>query len=439
MTHTVNSPLSVSFPMAHMGFVNSQEIHIPEMSFEKVSHHDSRLMTEDHLSDLPSRDPMAENAPSFFQLLLFAYLASVPVLVVYILIARAFDCFTYSSCHWDCGWYLGIAAQGYDTTVRHGTTDNGQANWAFFPAFPMLVRGIAALTHWSEHHAALVLNNGLFPLMATLTARYAQRRAGVNAFLTVLLFIMMPFSLYFHVPLSETLYGTLMIALLLLLQADCFWLAAGCAVVFTATRPTGAIVLALIGLARFWQQAMPFRPLKNRSHAIARSIGQCMVLGAVGGIGLFGYMAYLHVHMGDALAFMHIEAAWGRHSGNPLAHILYGLRSHDLSVQAFLPGHAVSQRYLALCCVGAMALIVWGGAARLWLEAGIVLITLLLATSTGLWSIGRYLFANPVTMLLLASVMQRLPARWQIVFLGVCAMIQVVFVTLWYQQPSFLM
>lgn len=391
------------------------------------------------MSDTSSQCRTVRPAPSFLLLLGFAYLASVPVLIVYILIARGFEGFTYAACHWDCGWYLGIAARGYDAALRHGLTDNGQANWAFFPAFPMVVRGVSAVMHGSAHRAALVVNNGLLPLMAAVTARYAWRRAAVDPFLTVLLFMMVPFSLYFRVPYSETLYGVLLMAILAALRADRPWLAAGCAAIFTATRPTGAVVLVLIGLVRFWQEAAPLRPWVARRRAVLRAAVRCAALGAAGGIGLFGYMAYLQAHVGDAWAFKHIEAAWGRQPGNPFAHILEGLHSHDLSVQAFLPGHPMSKRYLALCCMAGVALCAWGAVMGLWMEAGIVLVTLLLATATGLLSIGRFLFANPVTLVLLGSAMQRLPGRWQTVVLCAFAMVQVVFVALWYQQSRFLM
>ena len=57
-----------------------------------------------------------------------------------------------SLCQWDCGWYLGIVQHGYDA-APHLVDGWWQANWAFFPLYPLLVRGLDALTgavHWSE-------------------------------------------------------------------------------------------------------------------------------------------------------------------------------------------------------------------------------------------------------------------------------------------------
>ena len=42
---------------------------------------------------------------------------------------------------WDAGWYLGIAIGGYE----YDPQQQGQQNIAFFPAYPMLTRTVAAL------------------------------------------------------------------------------------------------------------------------------------------------------------------------------------------------------------------------------------------------------------------------------------------------------
>ena len=40
---------------------------------------------------------------------------------------------------WDTGWYMSIGANGYAGQPN----PDGQVNWVFFPAFPMLSAGIA--------------------------------------------------------------------------------------------------------------------------------------------------------------------------------------------------------------------------------------------------------------------------------------------------------
>src|SRR4051794_14891306 len=43
---------------------------------------------------------------------------------------------------WDSGWYMDLAAHGYHAATSPG----GQANWAFFPAYPGMAAAIAHLS-----------------------------------------------------------------------------------------------------------------------------------------------------------------------------------------------------------------------------------------------------------------------------------------------------
>lgn len=389
---------------------------------------ESELVAKDATTDIP-------------RLLAFTLFCHVAILLYYVAVAKVFSGFSYSACEWDCGWYIGIASAGYDLHPHLGGNDNGQANWAFFPLFPLLLRAIHAATGFSYQLCGVVLNNALFPLMAVASALYLKtKRRETNAYMTVLVFLASPFSLYFRVPFTETLYGILLIALLFLLRGERTWLASAVAAFFTASRPTAAPLLAVLGGARMVAHCLQARIQGTDTvRSVARAVAQCLLLGSVGGIGLLGYMLYLHVHVGDALAFKHIEAAWGRHPGNPVAHILHGLRARDLTAAAFLPGHEESLTYFALACLVAACLVLWAFLSGFVLESVLVALTLLLSTATGLWSSTRYIYANPVTLMLVSAFLQKLPRPVFSLILCVFSMVQALFVILWYQGSRFLM
>ncbi|MBB2171465.1 hypothetical protein [Gluconacetobacter asukensis] len=374
-------------------------------------------------------------------MILFCFGSHAGILLYYIVVAKAFSGFSYSACQWDCGWYISIASAGYDLRPHLGGADNGQANWAFFPLFPLLLRAIHAVTGFSYQLSGVLLNNALFPVMAVSAALYLKaRRPETNAYVTVLVFLASPFSLYFRVPFTESLYGTLLVALLFLLRSERVWLASVGAAFFTASRPTAAPLLAVMGGTRMMAQCLHARLAGGAAgRLMARSVTQCLALGLVGGIGLVAYMFYLHGLVGDALAFQHIEVAWGRHPGNPLANIWHGLQARDLSAASFLPGHEESQTYFALACVVAAGLVLWAFWSGLVLEAALVAVTLLLSTSTGLWSSTRYLYANPVTLMLVAALMQKMPRAACVLLFCLFSMVQALFVILWYQGARFLM
>ena len=61
------------------------------------------------------------------------------------------------SCIWDCAWYASIVTGGYDVEPHY----DGGANWAFFPAFPLVASGLKLLLHVSLQ-SALVITSKVF-------------------------------------------------------------------------------------------------------------------------------------------------------------------------------------------------------------------------------------------------------------------------------------
>src|SRR5262249_20360347 len=56
---------------------------------------------------------------------------------------------------WDSEWYVGLASHGYSDHPRA----DGQVNWVFFPAYPLLSAGLAALTRMPVFAAMVLLSN----------------------------------------------------------------------------------------------------------------------------------------------------------------------------------------------------------------------------------------------------------------------------------------
>ena len=51
---------------------------------------------------------------------------------------------------WDAGWYERIYDGGYPTTIPRNADGTAQPNqWAFYPVFPLLARGLSAVMGWS--------------------------------------------------------------------------------------------------------------------------------------------------------------------------------------------------------------------------------------------------------------------------------------------------
>lgn len=317
-------------------------------------------------------------------------------------------------CRWDCGWYMGIVKGGYDLTPHAGAS-GAEANWAFFPLYPMLVRLADAILPWGPVAAGTMVS--MLTYAATAPVIYAGYRGQIgaeSALFAAVAFALSPFGLYGTVPYTEGLFGFLLAACLAA-AVNRRWLLAGLAAAFlSATRITGVlIVLPLMILAL---QQFSWRAFFYRIDAMTAVLAL-----ALAPMGAFLFMTFLYHHVGDAFAFRHVQIAWDRGMGNPLAILWDGLQ-RSVSSKEF---------YWSLCAfvgLAAAGLLFWR---RRFAEGVWQLISVLLPLSTGLFSLGRYSFTtfSPYLALALmpglarsrlarAAIIVALLAGWYFVIMG---------------------
>ncbi len=197
--------------------------------------------------------------------------------------------------NWDTGWYLSIVEGGYDRDL----TD--QANVAFFPVYPLLVRGISALGP-SPVTAGVVLSlacflAALFVLRRLLLTRFPPETAS-NA---LLLTAFWPFSFFFALVYTESLFLLLAAAAFYCAGKERWWAAAACAGVASGTRVVGLFLATAVVLSFFQKEEWSPTP-----RYLAKSAG----LALVGFSGLLAFMGYLWAHTGSALAFVQVQRFW---------------------------------------------------------------------------------------------------------------------------------
>lgn len=219
---------------------------------------------------------------------------------------------------WDTGWYVGLASHGYDAEPLAAGALVGQANWAFFPAYPMISALLSDLTGLPLFPAMVILSNICFLSALLLIRRETEEEFGRPAArVTVALLCVMPGSYVFSSAYSESLF-LLAIATVLMLVRRRLWLAAGIAAgAATLTRNVG-IGLALPILFAGWQDLLGILPrtwtrtpgradLANGKAGLrivaAMSIPACASL---------GFCGFLYLRTGDPLAFISVQHAWHR-------------------------------------------------------------------------------------------------------------------------------
>lgn len=201
--------------------------------------------------------------------------------------------------NWDTGWYLSIVNDGYATEVL------GESNVAFFPLYPLLMRWMSQLG--PDPVAAgvgisLTCFLGALLLLRKLLAEKYSARVASNA---LLLIAFWPFAFFFALAYTESLFLLLAVGAFYLVHRERWWAAAVCAGLASGTRVVGVFVALGVVIAFF--QKVGWRPS-------LRPLGKAVGLFAVGASGLFAYMAYLHVHTGNALAFVEAQRYWHNRS-----------------------------------------------------------------------------------------------------------------------------
>ena len=206
---------------------------------------------------------------------------------------------------WDSVWYLTIADSGYG-----GSTPRA----AFFPLYPLLVRGVGTVLGGS--HAALLIAAFLVSLAAFIAAlallyRLTELELGPRlARPALLLLAVFPAAVYFGAPYSESLFLLLAVGAFYAARTGKWAWAGTCAGLASATRSAG--LLLLLPLVLIWWDARPRRAADAAWLLLAP-------------LGIVAYAAWLGLVEGDALRFLDVQEAWSRHLAVPLAGAWDGL------------------------------------------------------------------------------------------------------------------
>jgi hypothetical protein len=206
---------------------------------------------------------------------------------------------------WDTFFYYTIATEGYswDATVfRH-------YNVVFFPLYPLLMRwgGVALGGH--PLLAGLIISLAAFAGALVLLYRLARLELGDDyAWRVILLISTFPYALYFSAVYTESLFLFLSVATFYALRRGRLGWATVCGLAVGLTRPNGfwlALPLALIAF-----RAATSDSADGSARRPAR-LPVALLVACVPAVGVTLFSGYLQWRFGDALAWIHGQAAWG--------------------------------------------------------------------------------------------------------------------------------
>ncbi|MDB5506431.1 MAG: hypothetical protein JWR75_1069 [Devosia sp.] len=281
----------------------------------------------------------------------------------------SFATFANGLCKWDCDWYVRLAEGGYDPFPVPSMINSG--NWAFFPLYPMLIGGLRLLTG----QTTIVIATIVSILLSGVAAMAARPLLGGSqrAYILFSAFLLCgPFSIYFTTFYTEVLFLLLTVCTFVAVKRRNYLLAGVFAALVSATRIVGVFIVFAIVIEAWLEHRERGGRLVDFVPAALRRPDLVLAV-FIAPLGLFCYMAYLQFHIGDGLAFSHVQRAWARPSGNPLMFVWQALNtgeagtwvpsaSQQLGVATLvgfaLIGVMVVRRQFAMAVFSAIALVV---------------------------------------------------------------------------------
>jgi hypothetical protein len=298
----------------------------------------------------------------------------------------------------DAGWYADIATQGY------GYTPGQQSSVAFFPVYPLAIRGLGALG--VDTFIAGVLLTVLCGLASVvLFTRWASHLRGEEAARDAgLLLVLYPFAFFLYGAMySDALFLLLLVGAFYLLERGQLLPAVLLGAVATAARPVApALVLGLLARRLEWK------------HQRGEKWTLWDALPVLAGLGLVLYVLYLWHAFGEPFAFAKVQSApgWDQRPGWRTwlkVRWFQGFSSSmTLADGLRLVGHAAFS-------LGALAL-VWPTVKRLGWGYGAYVAAMVgmpTLSSKDFMGMGRYLLAAFPLFLTLALLLRERPRlRW---------------------------
>jgi hypothetical protein len=208
---------------------------------------------------------------------------------------------------WDAGWFLRVAVDGYPHGYTYGPTGQLEGNeLAFFPLYPTLSRGVAALGLDAGTAAITVA------WLASIAAAVALHLLGTSLYgrragwALVAICCTAPVSVVLSMAYSEGLFLALVAGMLVAAHRRVWWAAGLLGLGAALTRPTGAAAAVALAAAA----ALAIRDARRAG--ASEPAWPPIVAAAVALAGVPAYLAWVAWRVGDPAAWFRIQAAgWG--------------------------------------------------------------------------------------------------------------------------------
>ncbi|WP_246800617.1 hypothetical protein [Mesorhizobium amorphae] len=325
-----------------------------------------------------------------------------------------FESYARALCRWDCHWYVDISERGYESFPIPNQSNVGR--WGFFPLYPMLVAGIRTVFPFPTILVATITS--IACSYAACLIAWPLLEKNMRAYVLYCAFLLSgPFSFHFTTFLTEPLFVLLTSCVFLALKRTNYLVAGILSALLSATRLVGVLVVFATAIQMFQQhRAQDGTTLSFPLWLLGRP--DLLVAILISPAGLFAYILFLYLTVGDGFAFLHVQRAFGRVAGNPLLFLWDGLSA--VPTTGWLP---TAPQWSALAALTGLALSVVL-AVRGQYGAGLFCaVCIILPLITNLASMVRYVVGLAPLIVLTAILLSASKLTWLaalVLFLSAC-------------------
>lgn len=228
---------------------------------------------------------------------------------------------------WDAKHFLAIAYDGYAENAEGLTPEEYRA--AFFPLYPGavgLLSGFGA-SAGATLLAAYAVSLGCFFAALALLHRLATIELGDRlAAPTLLLLAFFPTAFFFGIPYSESMFLLLAVAAFLAARTG-HWAIAGVVLALaSATRVPGLLLVVPVALLYLYGPRADREAERDGGRRPRYRVRPDFAWLLLAPLGLLAFSFYLHLTVGDWLAWNDAQALFGRHNVDPLTGAWAGVR-----------------------------------------------------------------------------------------------------------------
>jgi hypothetical protein len=293
-------------------------------------------------------------------------------------------------CQLDCCWYSSIIRTGYDRQPVYDESGD-RANWSFFPLFPLFASPFFKIFRLESTLSAVVASNvALYLAILSFLFMVRSRMNGLkDAAIAGALVAFNPAIVYAYGGYAESLYFAVAAAGFALLQRN-RWIWAGIAGgLLGAARPTGVLFVVPFLIAA-WRSGAVGQLFRERRPGVLVGLLLCPA-------GASLWMLFMYHRSGDALAWMHMHAAWGVTRGS-----VVGIVWQALVIGGW-------RRFWALVALLGFAVSAWLVKEREYENAIFLALAILMPATAEVAGMPRFLWWQPPTLFATYILLKRYP------------------------------